>query len=113
MRNRSGIVQACLTTHPKSFPGCQKDPGAIKLHVPADQAGHLHFVGVQPGIWALALVHDENGNGKMDMALFLPKEGVGVSRNPPTRMGPPTFESAAFKVAGEPVTLSVTMKYML
>jgi len=112
LRSGEGQLLACLTSDPKAFPGCQKDPHALRLTVPA-RAPHLHFSGVRSGTWALAVVHDENGNGRMDMTLFLPREGVGVSRNPRPRMGPPTFESAAFAVGGRDVSLAVEMKYML
>lgn len=113
LRSRDGYILACLTADPKRFPGCGKDPRAQKLRVPVADASHIHFTGIQPGTYALAIVHDENGNGKIDMALFLPKEGVGVSRNPKPRMGPPTFKSAAFKVDGADVTLAITMQYIL
>lgn len=85
----------------------------MKLKVPAAEPTHLRFTGIAPGTYALALIHDENGNDKMDMALFLPREGVGVSRNPKLRMGPPTFESAAFRVDQADLSLAVSMKYIL
>ena len=112
LRSATGLLQACLTTRPDAFPGCSKDPAAIRLRVPAEKP-HLRFTGIAPGLYAIAIVHDENGNGKVDMALFLPREGVGASLNPPVRMGPPTFRSAAFKVGESNVSLSVTMKYIL
>lgn len=113
LRSKDGYLLACLTANPKLFPGCAKDPKAQKLRVPAADAAHLHFTGVLPGTYALAVLHDENGNGKIDMTLFLPREGVGVSRNPKPRMGPPSFKSAAFAVDSSDVSLAVTMQYIL
>lgn len=72
----------------------------------------MRFTGLKPGTYALALIHDENGNNKVDTALFLPKEGVGVSRNP-VLMGPPSFKSAAFVVGTVDLKLTVKMKYFL
>ena len=46
------------------------------------------------------------------MALFLPKEGFGFSRNPAIGMGAPSFKSASFVVTGD-TRQSIRMKYML
>jgi hypothetical protein len=58
-------------------------------------------------------VHDENGNSKMDMAIFVPKEGFGFSRNPAIVTGPPKFKAAAFAIDAPEVSQRVKMKYML
>ena len=113
LRSQDGKLLACLTSNAKAFPGCDKDPKALHVTVPAAGAAHLRFTGVRPGLYAIAIVHDENSNGKLDMALFLPREGVGTSRNPKPRMGPPTFASAAFRVDGADEAMSVEMKYLL
>ena len=61
----------------------------------------------------VALIHDENANGKMDMRLFLPREGFGFSRNPKIRMGPPKFESSQFTVGAQDAHYAVHMNYIL
>lgn len=66
-----------------------------------------------PGRYAVALVHDENGNGQLDKLLFVPKEGFGFSRNPAIRFGPPGFDEASFVVNGGVSEQKVTMKYSL
>ena len=66
-----------------------------------------------PGTYAIAAVHDENGNGKLDTVLMMPHEGFGFSRNPAIRFGPPKFKNASFAVGTEVVTQKVKMKYML
>ena len=80
---------------------------------PADKAATITFRGVAPGRYAIAVFHDENGNGKMDKALLIPKEGFGFSRDAPVRMGPPPFSAAAFDVADKDVRQSIKMRYML
>ena len=67
---------------------------------------------VPPGTYAIALVHDENGNRRMDKTLILPREGFGFSRDAPVRFGPPSFAAAAFAVASQPVRQTVKMRYM-
>ena len=81
--------------------------------VAADKAGTFQIDNVIPGTYAIALVHDENANDKMDLALFLPKEGFGFSRNPKIGMGPPKFKSAQFTVGADDVSYAVKMKYIL
>ena len=44
----------------------------------------------EPGTYAVAIYHDENGNAKFDKTwIGLPDEGYGVSNNPTTFLGPP------------------------
>ncbi len=113
LRNAKGQVLVCLATNPKSFPDCSKDPGAQKKSVPATNGSTVRFTGVGPGTYAIAIVHDENANNKMDLSLFLPKEGWGLSRNPKTRMGKPKFSSSAFLVGDAYLLFPITVKYML
>lgn len=79
--------------------------------VKANAAGSVMFDGVAPGTYALSLIHDENGNGKLDTALAIPREGFGFSRNPKIAFGPPKFAAAAFPINGSS-SQSVRMKYM-
>jgi len=102
----------CLSASPKYFPDCSKDESARKLKISATQADSIHIAGVKPGTYAVALVHDENANGKMDMRLFLPREGFGFSRNPKIGMGPPKFKSAQFTVGADDTHYAVRMNYI-
>lgn len=113
MRSAKGQVLACLTTRADAFPDCGKDPLARKLTVPANEAARLDFGTVPQGRYAVSLIHDENGNGKLDTRLMIPREGYGFSRDAAVRMGPPSFRSAAFDVGGEPVHLTIRMRYLL
>ncbi len=113
LRSAKGQVLGCLTTQPRVFPDCAKDPASHKLVVPLTATTvRLEFGAVAPGRYAISLLHDENGNGKADMVLFMPKEGFGFSRDAPVRFGPPSFNSAAFAVAETSVQLTVRMRYM-
>jgi uncharacterized protein (DUF2141 family) len=108
-----GNVLVCATANPKFFPDCSKDPKSYRAKVPARESANVSFTGLDHGTYAIALLHDENANSKMDMAVFLPREGFGFSRNPAVVMGPPKFKSAAFAVDSAEVTQRVKMKYML
>ena len=113
LRSGSGQVLACLTTQAKGFPDCRRDPAARKLAVPASGPVTLRFVALPPGHYAVSLLHDENGNGRADMVLMLPREGFGFSRDAAVRMGPPKFAAAAFAVDGAMVTMPVRIRYIL
>ncbi len=113
LRSQKGDVLVCLSKNPKYFPDCRKDDKARKLKVAATDASNILITDVAPGTYAVALVHDENANGKMDMRLFLPREGFGFSRNPKIGMGPPKFKSAQFTVGTDDANYAVKMKYIL
>ncbi len=113
LRNAKGFILVCLTANPNGFPDCSKDSGAVRLRVPASQAtSGIQLNAPKSGNYAISVIHDENGNGKLDTALMIPKEGFGFSRNPAISFGPPKFASAAFSVNGD-VRQMVRMKYML
>ena len=113
LRNMKGNVLVCVTANPRFFPDCSKDPKSFRATVPARDSAQVSFRGIAQGTYAIALVHDENGNSKMDMAIFLPREGFGFSRNPAIVTGPPKFKAAAFAIDAAEVTQQVKIKYML
>ena len=114
LRSSKGVVLACMTTNSKVFPRCREDAASYRVSMPADGANKLVFKGVKPGRYAIALLHDENTNGKADRALsMIPKEGFGFSRDAKVRMGPPSFKSAAFDYSGEGTAMTIKMRYLL
>jgi uncharacterized protein (DUF2141 family) len=108
----NGLVHICLTRSADHFPDCAGDPAAIKRSMPTNQAVRFS-IDMPPGAYALSVVHDENGNGRLDTRLGIPREGFGFSNNPRIWFGPPSFESARFPFPPNGAALSVTMKYML
>ena len=114
LRNVHGRVMACMTADPQRFPRCRDDAASYRVTVPADQAGTIRIHGVRPGTYAIALLHDENSNGKADRALsMIPKEGFGFSRDAKVHMGPPAFGEASFRVGDTAQRQAIRMRYML
>lgn len=103
---------ACLTTHPETFPNCQNDPNARHITVPTRFAAMLRFEGLPSGTYALALIHDENGNGRLDTVMGIPREGFGFSNNPAIRFGPPSFKSASVGITSGTTDEQVKIKYL-
>jgi uncharacterized protein (DUF2141 family) len=113
LRNVRGKLHACLTQDPAYFPNCKADARALRVSVAASEASELRFDALQLGSYALSIIHDENGNGKLDTFARIPREGYGFSRNPPMRFGPPRFEEVKFDLASGRNRQVVRMRYLL
>lgn len=113
LRSNNGQIMACMTANPKTFPDCQKDPNARHLTVPALKGETVQFSDVTPGRYAIALFHDENGNGRMDKMMMLPREGFGFSRDAPLQFGPPRFGAASFQVGSAQLRTAIKVRYIL
>ena len=72
----------------------------------------LTFCGLPYGRYAVAMHHDENGNGVMDRnILHVPTEGYGLSNNVHPRIRPPSFKACAVSVSQDTVQITVHMHY--
>lgn len=111
MRSAKGLLRVCLTADPDNFPACVDDADAITRNVPAGVHA-MRFDGLPLGTYAVAVIHDENGNAKLDTFAGIPKEGFGFSRNPAIRFGPPRFAAARFAVTGDVNQQQITMRYI-
>jgi uncharacterized protein (DUF2141 family) len=78
----------------------------------AEKKVELEIPGLHPGQYALSVVHDENGNGRLDSNLIgIPKEPVGVSNNAKGSFGPPKWKDAKFTVpAGSRVVQKIALR---
>lgn len=112
LRSTKGLLQLCLTANERSFPGCEDDPAARRMTVRAKDAV-ARFENLPVGQYALAIVHDENGNNKLDTFAGIPKEGIGFSRNPSFSFGPPRFSQVVFVAQGAGTSQRVKIKYYL
>ena len=57
------------------------------------------FRGLEKGVYAVSVFHDENNNKKMDTNFIgIPKEPTGCSNGAKGFMGPPKYKNAKFKV---------------
>lgn len=66
----------------------------------------------QPGVYAVAIYHDENGNRSFDRTgLGLPAEGFGFSNNPATLAGLPSFRSVRLNVPRAGLTTRINLRY--
>jgi uncharacterized protein (DUF2141 family) len=111
-RNADGDLGCAMFSDPKTFPGGEAI-ARVKVAAAKDGAECL-FTGVQPGHYAISVLHDENRNGKMDRVplIGMPREGYGVSNNKTYSTHAPLFDESAFDFDGHSeLVLSVTLRY--
>lgn len=114
LRNTDGVIRACMTTVEDVFPRCIRDPKSHRTVVPAGNNVTIRFDNVEPGKYAIALLHDENEDGKANRVLGMaPKEGYGFSRDAPVRMAPPEWDDAVFDVGEGNQRVTIKMRYFL
>jgi len=96
---RKGEIGLSLFSNPDGFP--MGEGKGIRVWLPAEAESLVYrFEGIAPGTYAVAVVHDLNGNRKMDSNLLgIPKEPWGVTKNVRPAMRPPKFEEAAMTVS--------------
>ncbi len=81
--------------------------------VPAHEGWQMMTIeNVGDGQYAIAVIHDENGNGKRDRnSLKMPEEGFGYSNHPPISFGVPPFDACAFSVTEDKHDVAITLGY--
>ena len=109
----TGLVGCALFNREDGFPF--DDHHAFRLLEMPISGGHATciFGDIPPGDYAVAVMHDENGNALLDKSfLGIPQEGFGFSTNAPAHtFSPASFDEAHFTYGGGPLTLPVTIVY--
>lgn len=110
LRSTQGQVLVALHNAAKGFPG----QGALRRALATWQgsAATCTFDQLPPGTYALAVVHDENGDGRFNTNwMGIPKEGYAASNNAKGFMGPPSYKDAAFVVQGAVTQHTLAIQY--
>jgi uncharacterized protein (DUF2141 family) len=112
LRSDQGQVACQLFASADGFPSKHDKAAARQLVKIASKSATCFFDNLKPGSYAIGVMHDENGNGKLDKNfLGMPTEGIGASRDARGSMGPPKWEDAVFSFAGGSVQVPVTIHY--
>jgi uncharacterized protein (DUF2141 family) len=117
LRSNQGQVLLCVfsaeSSDREAFPDCAKGrPVRQGKAVIAGGKVVVTYKGLKDGVYAVAAIHDENGNGELDTNfLGIPTEGIGISNNP-RLLGKPEFGEARFEIKGA-ATITVSAKYIL
>jgi uncharacterized protein (DUF2141 family) len=108
-RSAKGSLVCRLFTGPDGFPA--KGYKRVESVPVAAKSAECAFGDLPPGTYAVAVFHDENGNGKLDTNfLGLPAEGVGTSNNRRPLVGPPTWEGSKFELRDDSV-IDIVLRY--
>jgi len=97
-RNHKGNAGITVFKSPDGWP---EDNNKAFMHTghPFNTDNVTMELQLPPGRYAIAVLHDENSNHKLDRNLIgWPKEGFGFSNNPKVNLSAPSFGSAAMQV---------------
>ena len=114
IRNAKGKIGVVLYGDAKGFPLDPSSAVAAKqVDVdPKTLTATVVFEKLPQGVYAATVLHDENLVGKMEFdSQGMPLEGYGISNNPDSSAGPPTFDDAKFTVNQPDTTIEIAMPY--
>lgn len=113
LRSDAGHVLFVLYADADAFP--DTDAKAVRRAKETISGGvsKTTWRGVAHGTYAIAVVHDENDNEKLDTNfLGIPKEGIGASNDAQGRLGPPKWKDAKFEHAGKATAQLIKVVYL-
>ncbi|MEQ6890092.1 DUF2141 domain-containing protein [Halomonas sp. CS7] len=113
INNSTGAVACALFASPVGFPTeflhSATNIMVIKIR---DTQARCDFLSIPPGTYALAVIHDENMNGKLDANwLGVPTEGYGFSNDATARLSAPSFDAASFPYGGQNLDMTISLNY--
>lgn len=111
LSTQTGKVLVAVMDSAEGWAGKAK-PVAVATSAPdGDDTLTIGIGDLPPGRYAVRVLHDENGNGRLDTnVLGMPTEGYGFSNNPRVLMRAATFEEAAFELPGDGAVLRIEMR---
>lgn len=113
IKNSTGAVACALfessTGFPTEFLHSATNIMMIKIK---DTQARCDFEDIPPGRYALAVIHDENMNGKLDVNWAgIPTEGYGFSNDAKASLRAPSFRAASFPYNGRSLNLTISLNY--
>jgi uncharacterized protein (DUF2141 family) len=113
IRSSTGTIACALFDSSQGFPGeylrFATNINVIKIR---KKQARCDFEEIPPGRYAMAVVHDENMNGKLDTNwLGRPKEGYGFSNDAKGLISAPSFSDAGFPYDGQNLDLTISLHY--
>src|SRR6266403_2740071 len=113
-RNTKGKIGVTLFQDAQGFP--DDTSKAIRQQSvdidPNTMSAQMTFKDLPEGTFAVSVLNDENGNGKMDKNFVgMPKEGYGASNNPKKKKRAPTFDEAKFSLNTSEQAIEITLIY--
>jgi uncharacterized protein (DUF2141 family) len=114
LRSDNGYVLISLFDNASAFPDKAENTVRKSQITIKDGKASVSFKGLKYGQYAIAVLHDENNNLKMDFNLVgVPKEGYGFSNNAKGTFGPPSFKKASFVIKKKTEKINIRASYIL
>lgn len=113
IKNSTGSVACALFESPEGFPKefLEYATNITMIRI-RDTKARCNFLDIPPGTYALAVIHDENMDGKLETNwLGVPQEGYGFSNEAQATMSAPSFDDAHFTYDGENLDLTIELTY--
>ena len=113
IRNSTGTVGCALFESPEGFPTefLRSATNVMVIKIRKTQA-RCDFEDIPPGTYAIAVIHDENMDGKLETNwLGIPTEGYGFSDDVKDVVGVPSFSAASFAYDGRNLDLTMRLHY--
>ncbi len=112
LRDSNGSFRCTIFGSPDGFPdNTDKAAGNTSARV-VDQKASCIFEGLPPGSYAIATLHDENDNDRMDYNFIgIPLEGYGFSSDPTVMLKAPSFDAAKFDYRGGVQVVPIRIHY--
>jgi len=109
LKTKKGKILISIFKSARGFP--QDEKSAFKSFV-EDPKEEIVLKNIPPGKYAIALLHDEDGNFKMTYnILHLPKEGFAFSNYKSSLLNIPDFDDAMFEHQSKTTNLEITIVY--
>ena len=106
---QQGQLKLALYDSEAAWKGEAKPRAGNVAQPDGDATLEFSFADLPPGRYAVRVMHDENGNGKLDSNfLGIPKEGYGASNNPKV-MRAPHFDEAAFDLGEDDLAITIIL----
>jgi uncharacterized protein (DUF2141 family) len=109
--SQKGEIFVALYSSSNGFPSDASKAIKTAKAIPSNGKASLNFTQIPEGKYAIALFHDNNGDGKLNTNIFgIPKEGYGFSNNVRNLLRAPTFEESSFRVGKSDIHLTIKIQ---
>lgn len=112
IRNVKGQIGVLLFNDRSGYPGDFNRALKSEFHPVTGEITAIRIKDVPYGDYVVTVMHDVNGNGKLDKTLLsMPKEAYGISNNPAPRiLGPPAYDAGQFALSQEERIVQIALR---
>lgn len=109
IRAQTGLIKVAVVDTADAFDG-KAAPVQTGGAPASGEDASFTFKTLEPGMYAVMVTHDENGNGKLDTNLLgMPVEGYGFSNNPQV-MRKPTWDEVRFEIDDADISIDIVLR---